>query len=102
MSGVLDWWIDLPLWQALGVLLAFLAAIFIVVASIAGYFDRRSQVPFGRIVSLDHHPAYVTTTLVPMTTGKTTTYVPQTHHHPERWGVTVEGSRRDGKLGRYE
>lgn len=77
----------------------------IVLGFVALYFVRRhsnSVVESGSVVGRRFSPAHEETFTSFITVGKI--MIPQTHYRwiPNQWFLTIEGLRRDGKIGRYQ
>jgi hypothetical protein len=74
---------------------------YLVVATVS-YYDNLAQVPIGEVTWKEFHPAHTSFMMVPMKVGDVTIMQQQPVYHPKWWGVTVEGTRRDGDWGSYE
>lgn len=61
----------------------------LIVCLILDIFFRSYETQKGQITKLLYYPARTATTLVPMRTGDTTTYVPRTRYIPEKYCVLV-------------
>lgn len=51
----------------------------------------------GVVIGKHHDAAWVQTTMMVISDGKTTTVIPQTTYWPETWNVTMEGTNSSGE-----
>jgi hypothetical protein len=95
MEFIMDMWSDGWVGKLLALLLVTISVIML---GFIGYgifylIDTVGRPKYTKIcvvTSKGFTPAHTTTQMITITSGKTTTIVPQTIHHPDEWRVCVE------------
>lgn len=70
----------------------------IILVVLLGILIGCQQIKQGTVIEKVHRPAYMWVQMIPVSDGKTITFVPITHYVPDTWYIVIEGKNDKGEL----